>query len=202
VAATTSGLTMLPLMLGMIGTSAIAGRIVSRTGKYKPVMLAGSSLLLVALFALSRVNGQSTVFDIGWRVLLLGVGLGPSMSLYNIAVQNAVERTQIGVATSATQFFRQIGGTVGVAVFGAVLTQSLSAATMASGAPIDFAEIQRLAAEHLLLPSAPVHPEVREATVGAIRAVFLVATGVAALALFLVTLIPALPMEGRETKAQ
>jgi EmrB/QacA subfamily drug resistance transporter len=196
VPATTSGLTMLPLMLGMIAASTISGRIVTRTGKYKPVMLIGGALTILALFAMSRLNDQSTALDVAWRVLILGVGLGPSMSLFNIAVQNAVERTQIGVATSATQFFRQIGGTVGVAVFGAVLTHGLATA----GGHIDFATLQQLTAEHLNVPSAPINPEVRAATVQAVRAVFMAATGVAVLALFLVSLIPVVPLAGRGPK--
>lgn len=193
VPATTSGLTMLPLMLGMITASTVSGRIVTKTGKYKPVMLFGSTLTAAALFALSRLGDASTTTDVAWRVLLLGVGLGPSMSLYNIAVQNAVERTQIGVATSATQFFRQIGGTVGVAVFGAVLTQRLASA----GGHIDFATLQQLTAEHLTAPSAPIPHAVSAATVQAIRAVFSAGAGVAVLALVLVSLIPVIPLAAR-----
>ena len=200
VAATTSGLSMLPMMFGMILTSSITGQLVTRTGQYKPFMLAGAAIMSVGLFLLSRVGADTSTADVAWRVLVLGIGLGPTMSLFNVAVQNAIERHQIGVATSSTQFFRAIGGTVGVAVFGAVLTHSLATGPSAPGRPaLDMHELQRLTAEHMEQGAAAqaMPPEVRDATVRAVRAVFVTATGTAVLALLLVTLIPVVPLAHR-----
>jgi EmrB/QacA subfamily drug resistance transporter len=213
-AATTSGLAMLPLMVGMIASSTACGQLITRTGKYKPFMVAGAVLIVLGLFLISRMGPDTTTADLAWRVLVLGVGLGPSMGTFNIAIQNAVGRHQIGVATSSTQFFRQIGGTVGVALFGAILTHNL--ATEAARVPavpgaqvhvMDLSDLQRLAVgstadapstsiAHAATPTQ-VSVEVREVVVHAITGLFLVGMGVAVLALGLVLLIPALPLEHR-----
>ncbi len=88
-------------------------------------MIIGGVVLLVGVLLIWRIGPQTTRLDLSWRMLLLGAGLGPAQSLYNLVVQNAVSPTQIGVATSSSQFFRQIGSTIGVAIFGALLTQNL-----------------------------------------------------------------------------
>ena len=215
VAATVSGLSMLPMMVGMIGSSTVCGQILSRTGKYKPILLAGSALMIIGLLLVSRVNAQTTSLDLGWRVLLMGIGLGPTMSTFNIAVQNAVARSQIGVATSSSQFFRQIGGTVGIALFGAVMTHNLAVgaarAPEAQGAPahvMDLAELQKLAvgravdapAAPAAAPAAQLDLQVRKVVAKAVTGVFVIAVGVAGLALLLITLIPALPMDRHHPK--
>jgi EmrB/QacA subfamily drug resistance transporter len=212
--ATTSGLLMLPLMAGMIASSTINGQLITRTGKYKPFMVGGSVLIVVGIVLISTMGPDTSPLDLAWRVLVMGIGLGPSMGTYNIAIQNAVPRHQIGVATSSTQFFRQIGGTVGVAIFGAVLTHNL--ATEAARVPaepgahvhvMDLSDLQRLAlgsaaeapstsAAHAATP-VKVDPEVRAVVVKAITGVFAVGVGVAALSFLLVLLIPALPLEHR-----
>jgi len=213
VPATTSGLSMVPMMLGMIASSTGSGQIITRTGKYKPVMVAGASLMIVGLFLLSRVGPQTTTLDLAWRVLVMGIGLGPSMGTFNIVIQNAVERTQMGVATSSTQFFRQIGGTVGVAIFAAVLTQSLASeaakAPTPPGSPahvMDLSDLQRMALGSAAeAPSAsgqaptPTHvdPAVRAIVVAAVTHLFTVAVGIAALAFVLVLMVPAIPLEHR-----
>jgi EmrB/QacA subfamily drug resistance transporter len=201
VAATTSGLSMLPMMLGMIISSTLCGQLIHRTGQYKPFMIAGAVLMATGLFLISRTGVQTTSADIAWRILIMGLGLGPTMSTFNIAVQNAVERSQIGVATSSSQFFRQIGGTVGVAVFGAVLTQRLAGSAPHPGDhAFGLGDLQRLAMASggeggggaIVLP-----PEVREMVVDALQTVFHIGVGIAICGLLLVLLIPALPLASR-----
>src|SRR6201996_1582976 len=126
VKATTSGLSTLPLMIGLIVAATIAGRLVTRTGRYKPWMLVGVCIVLLATFLLSQMSHHTTRFDLGWRMALLCIGLGPLQSLYGVAIQNPAPLNRIGVVTSANQFFRQIGSTVGVAIFGTLLTNSLN----------------------------------------------------------------------------
>ena len=126
VSATVSGWTMLPLMAGLIGAATASGLYASKTGRYKLPLIAGGALIMVAAVLLALVNNHTATWDIAWRLLLLGIGLGPQQSLFNLAVQNAVTPREIGVVTSANQFFRQIGSTIGVAIFGAVLTNSLA----------------------------------------------------------------------------
>lgn len=126
ISATNSGLAFLPLMLGVIVGSTASGNLVTRFGRYKPIMICGGVILLIGVLLIWRIGPQTTRLDLSWRMLILGAGLGPAQSLYNLVVQNAVPPTQIGVATSSSQFFRQIGSTIGVAIFGALLTQNLT----------------------------------------------------------------------------
>lgn len=125
VSATNSGFTLLPLMLGLIASSTISGQIVTRTGRYKPVMIVGALILLLGVFFLTQINLDTTQLELAWRMVVVGIGLGPAQSLFTLAIQNAVPVEQIGVATSASQFFRQIGSTIGLAVFGSLLTFSV-----------------------------------------------------------------------------
>ncbi len=89
-------------------------------------MIGGAVLLLVGIGLLTQVTAHTTLMDLCWRMAIVGLGLGPGQSMFNIATQNAVEVRDIGVATSSNQFFRQIGSTIGVAVFGALLTHRLA----------------------------------------------------------------------------
>lgn len=125
VSATNSGFTLLPLMSGMIVSSFLAGLLVTKTGKYKPIMIVGSVILLVGAAFLTQIDLDTTLFGLGWRMVVMGVGLGPAQSLFTLAIQNAVPFSEMGVATSASQFFRQIGSTIGLAVFGTLLTLSV-----------------------------------------------------------------------------
>ncbi len=126
ISATNSGFTLLPLMAGLIFSSILAGQLVARTGRYKPIMLVGGAVLLLGAFSLTSVGVDTTQAGIVWRMIVLGLGLGPAQSLFTLAVQNAVPREQLGVATSASQFFRQMGSTIGLAIFGTVLTGTLA----------------------------------------------------------------------------
>nr|WP_227978621.1 MDR family MFS transporter [Deinococcus terrestris] len=125
VSATNSGFSMLPLMGGLILSSIVAGQVVARTGKYKPWMLGGAVLLLLGIYLLTFLTPQTTLVDLGWRMFIVGLGLGPSQSLFTLAIQNAVPLNQLGIATSSSQFFRQIGSTIGAAVFGTLLLNNL-----------------------------------------------------------------------------
>jgi len=122
-----SGIVMLPLMIGLIAASTASGQLVARLGVFKPILLGGQAIMLVGGLLLLLIHPSMSLWDVAWRVFVFGVGLGPAQSLYSIAVQNAVQPHELGVATSTSQFFRQIGSTIGVAVFGALLTNNLSA---------------------------------------------------------------------------
>jgi EmrB/QacA subfamily drug resistance transporter len=124
--ATQSGWTQMPLTIGLLIGSIAAGSLATRTGQYKPVIVAGTLVTLAALLWLAAINTRTTPVDLSVRLFLVGVGLGPSQSLLNLAVQNAVPTTQLGIATGASQFFRQMGSVVGLALFGALLTDTLT----------------------------------------------------------------------------
>jgi MFS family permease len=123
--ATKSGFAMLPLMMGIMTTAVLSGRLVRKTGKYKPIMIAGCMTLFVGVVLLMQIGPDTTLGQLNWRMLIVGLGLGPVQSLYSLAVQNAAPLHQMGIATSGSQFFRQIGSTVGIAIFGTVLTHNL-----------------------------------------------------------------------------
>lgn len=127
VSATQSGVALLPLMLALIVSSIGSGRIVTRTGKYKALMIAGGVVLFVGVVSLTGITADTTQADLTWRLALTGLGLGPAQSLFSLVIQNAAPSNQIGVATSMSQFSRQMGSTVGVAIFGTLLTHALTA---------------------------------------------------------------------------
>ena len=149
--ATRSGLTMLPLMLGMVVASNAVGQIVSRTGRLKPFMVGAGALVFTGVALLCLIDPNTSPLGIAWRLAIIGIGIGPSQNLLQLAIQNSAEAHQMGIATASTQFTRQIGQTVGVALFAAILTTSLSV-ELARHAPqpgaarqIDLGDLQRLA---------------------------------------------------------
>jgi MFS family permease len=124
--ATGSGFAMLPLMGGLMLTSILSGRLVSKSGKYKAYMVGGVILLVGGVYLLTRLDVNSTLTQLNIAMAVVGLGLGPSQSLINLIVQSAFPIARVGVATSSTQFFRQVGNTIGVAIFGAVMVSSLA----------------------------------------------------------------------------
>jgi len=125
--ATQSGIALFPLMGGLIVSSITCGRLVTRTGRYKPFMIGGGVVLVIGVLLLMQIGPDTTSRDLAWRLAITGVGLGPAQSLFSLVIQNSSPLTQLGVATSISQFSRQIGSTVGVAIFGTFLTHSLTA---------------------------------------------------------------------------
>ncbi|MBB6098325.1 EmrB/QacA subfamily drug resistance transporter [Deinobacterium chartae] len=125
--ATSSGLTTVPLTFGVVAGNILSGQLVSRFGRYKPLMLIGLSVLMVGFLIMGfTLTPQSSQLEVTLKMILVGLGLGPSIPLYTLAIQNAVAPQQIGVATSAATFFRQMGSTIGVAILGSVFASSLS----------------------------------------------------------------------------
>ncbi|WP_426756199.1 MDR family MFS transporter [Myxococcus sp. Y35] len=126
--ATRSGLTIMPLTLGVVAGNVLSGQWVSRMGRYKALLL-GSLVLLIAGFAVMAftLTPDSTQAEVTAKMVLVGLGLGPSIPLYTMAIQNAVPPDQIGVGTAAATFFRQLGMTIGVALLGTVFASTLTA---------------------------------------------------------------------------
>lgn len=123
--ATNSGLILMPLMLGFIICGILTGMLITRTGKYLPFMLTGIAIMAVGVFLLTRLDHNATSLQLTEAMVVLGVGLGMAMQQYTLVVQNAVARADMGVATASTQFFRNVGSTVGIAIFGAVMSSGL-----------------------------------------------------------------------------
>ncbi len=123
--ATRSGLVTMPLMLSMMAMSALVGQIMSRTGRYVLMALAGTAVMAFGIFLMSRMDVDSSNRDAQIAMVFIGLGLGPTMPIFMIAVQNAVAYRYMGVVTANAQFFRQIGGTMGIAIMGSVLNNRL-----------------------------------------------------------------------------
>ncbi|MFJ7995839.1 MFS transporter [Streptomyces sp. NPDC096310] len=126
--ATESGLLMLPLMGGIVCSSVVAGQLVSRTGRYKIYPVLGSALAVVGMWLLSRLGADTSRFACGVAQAVLGLGVGLVMPVLVLAVQNSVRPADLGTATSANNYFRQIGGSVGAAVFGTLFAGRLAGA--------------------------------------------------------------------------
>jgi MFS family permease len=117
---------MLPMVVGIFSTSIAAGQLMSRNGRYKIYPILGASVVIVALIMLSQLTATSPYWYAGLSMYVLGAGLGFTMQILITVVQNSVERSDIGVATSSVTFFRQMGGSFGTALFGAILSSRLS----------------------------------------------------------------------------
>jgi EmrB/QacA subfamily drug resistance transporter len=118
--ATGSGLLLLPLLIGATASTAVAGRVISRTGRYKVFPIAGLALMTVGLTLLSGIGASTPYGGVAAILVLFGVGFGMVSQVLTIAIQNAVERSDLGIATASANLFRSLGGSVGVAVFGAI----------------------------------------------------------------------------------
>lgn len=123
---TAAGLQMIPLMAGIFVTSTVSGRVMSRTGRYKPLPVVGTALMFVSLMLMTTLGVDTPLWKVMVYMAVMGMGLGLSMQTLVISVQNALPPKDMGVATSSVTFFRSMGGTFGAAVSLAVLFGSLA----------------------------------------------------------------------------
>ncbi len=217
VAATASGFALLSLMGGVLTGSVIAGRVASTTHKYKPVLITGSVITLIAVALLLQVGPETSQNALLLRLALLGLGLGPAQGMFTLAIQSAVEPRRVGVATASAQFFRQIGSTIGVALFGAILTNTLTAELprrapdLVRAGNVDMSHAQLLAMNPAALrttlaASGVTDPDRVKRTGDGIRASFSTAilglfpiSAILFLGAFVITLmVPGLRLRGRE----
>jgi EmrB/QacA subfamily drug resistance transporter len=128
VSATSSGFASIPLVLGLVVGNIVSGQLVSRFGRYKPLMLIGLMIMVLGFgIAGFTLTVNSTYWEVFFKMIVMGLGLGPSIPLFTLAIQNAVSPMKIGVATASATFFRQMGSTIGVAILGSVFANVLSA---------------------------------------------------------------------------
>ncbi|MFL5946802.1 MAG: MDR family MFS transporter [Gaiellaceae bacterium] len=123
---TSSGLRMLPLMAGLLTAAIISGRVISRIGRYRPFPIAGTAVLVVGMFLLSLLTLDSPPWVASAYMLVVGVGIGLVMQVLVLVVQNDALPENIGVATSTATFFRSVGGSFGVAIFGTIFATRLA----------------------------------------------------------------------------
>jgi MFS family permease len=123
--ATGSGLLLLPLLLASTASTAVAGRVMSATGRYKRFPVAGLALMAVGLLLLSQLEAGSSRAATSLVLVVFGCGFGMVSQILTVALQNAVERRDLGIATASANLVRSLGGSVGVALFGAIFAGRL-----------------------------------------------------------------------------
>ncbi|MGW3647362.1 MFS transporter [Streptomyces sp. NPDC000878] len=124
--ATESGLLMLPMMAGIVGASIVSGQLISHTGRYKVWPVLGGALSVLGMWLLSRLEVDTPRLHYSLWMAVLGAGIGMVMPVLVLAVQNSVRPADLGTATSANNYFRQIGGSVGAAIFGTLFANRLA----------------------------------------------------------------------------
>jgi EmrB/QacA subfamily drug resistance transporter len=190
---TISGVYMFPVMVGMLVVSIISGQVIARTGKYRIFPIAGTALMTIGLYLLSLMSPSSSTLTDSLSMLLLGMGLGGVMQVLVIIVQNGVPHSELGVATSGNTFFRSIGGSFGVAIFGAifsnVLVGNLARHLHGVSLPAGFSSANVTPAALGHLPAA-LHAGFVAGYSESIQTVFLIAVPIAALAFLGAWLIP------------
>jgi EmrB/QacA subfamily drug resistance transporter len=123
---TTSGLMLLPMIAGLMAVSITTGQLVSKYGKYKRFMVGGFVVATIAIASLVSLTPSSHFIQEAIIIFFVGAGIGAAMPLMNIAIQNEFEQKDLGIATSSSQLFRGLGSTIGVAVFGSMLTLGIT----------------------------------------------------------------------------
>jgi EmrB/QacA subfamily drug resistance transporter len=141
---TESGYQILPLLIGLIGGAVISGTIVARTGKYKVLLLGALAVMTVGLTLMTQLRADTPLPLLWLWMFITGVGIGPTLSVFTVVIQNAVPIQQLGVATSNLTFFRQIGGSVGLAIvgtlFGSGFREQIPVQLRANGTPEPFVQ--------------------------------------------------------------
>jgi EmrB/QacA subfamily drug resistance transporter len=164
VSATRAGLALVPFSMGLLFGSTFAGQMASRIGHLRDQILVGGLGALAACVLLARMGPGVAYGTITLYMVLCGLGFGPTLPLFTLAIQNAVDVRLVGQATSAAQFFRQIGGTAGVAVLGTILATTLALSFQALDLPEEVAASEAAAPERLASTGGGELPErVRDA---------------------------------------
>jgi len=196
--ATESGLMLIPLLIGSTVTALIAGRITTRTGRYKALPIIGGGVMTVGMYLLTRLGLHTSLVIAGLYFAVLGLGMGFLMQITTLVAQNSVAPRDIGVASSSRTFFQQIGGSIGVAGFGAIFAHRLTAVMSARLPAVHLnsggGQLNPVVVAHL---PALVQHVVFAAIAQAIQTVFFFAAPAAAAVFILAWFIKEVPLRGR-----
>jgi Major Facilitator Superfamily. len=193
---TEAGLQLLPLMGGLLVTSIISGRIISRTGRYRLFPIGGTLLATIGMVLMTTLTLDSPLWQIYLYAAVLGMGMGMVMQVLVLAVQNSVAPDSIGVATSSVTLFRSVGGSMGVALFGAMFSHVLKSGltTLVEKGDVLPTSLDPNAVHHL-------PPDVQHAYLQvfseSVHAAFQMAAGVMALAFILSLFLPESPLRSK-----
>ena len=196
--ATQSGLMLIPLLIGSTVTALIAGRITTRTGRYKALPIIGGGVMTVGMYLLTRLGLHTSLVTAGLYFAVLGLGMGFLMQITTLVAQNSVAPRDIGVASSSRTFFQQIGGSIGVAGFGAIFAHRLTAVMSARLPAVHLnsggGQLNPVVVAHL---PALVQHVVFAAIAQAIQTVFFFAAPAAGAVFILAWFIKEVPLRGR-----
>ncbi|MCW2786949.1 MAG: drug resistance transporter, EmrB/QacA subfamily [Marmoricola sp.] len=196
--ATASGLQLLPLMAGLLLASMGSGQIISRTGRYRAFPITGMAVVVLGMFLLGHLGTHTSAFTGGVYQFVLGFGLGLVMQVLVLAVQSTIDIRDLGSATSATSFFRSIGGSVGVSVFAALFNSSLTShlkTSLPANSGVTGASLHGSPAQLAALPPA-VHTAYLHSFVASLQSVFHVAIFFAAAGFLISLLLPKVTLRG------
>ena len=200
---TGSGLMLIPMMLGSTVTALIAGQVTTKTGRYKALPIIGGGLMTVGIFLLTSLGTNTSLVLIGLYFAVIGLGMGFLMQITTLVAQNSVAPGEMGVASSSRTFFQQIGGSIGVAAFGAVfarrLIQSLAAQLPGAHLSVNGAQFNPATVNHLPLL---VRHSFFVAITHAVTGVFWLVVPAAAVVFGLSWLIKEVPLRGRAPAAE
>jgi EmrB/QacA subfamily drug resistance transporter len=193
-----SGLMLIPMMLGSTVTSLIAGQVTTRTGRYKILPIIGGVIMSIGMILLTGIGVHTSLVTTGLYFAVLGIGMGFLMQITSLIVQNSVDPADMGVASSSRTFFQQIGGSIGVAMFGAIFARRLTSVLSARlpGAHLNAAGGQLNPVTVNRLP-AVVRDDVFAAIAHGVQGVFIWAAPSAVVVFLLALLIKEVPLRGR-----
>jgi MFS family permease len=184
---TAAGLLTIPMMLGMMVSSTVSGRIISRTGRVKPHVVFALVSLTLGFALMSTIDHETSLVFIGAAMVLVGIGVGMSMQNLILVVQNGVSMKDMGAASGAIAFFRSLGGTIGVSILGAILAaqvaDSIKKGFAKAGVPVTGEQGGTLDLESI---PEPLREIVRAAYGDGTGHIFLVSTGIAVVGLIAV----------------
>ncbi|MFF2660890.1 MDR family MFS transporter [Kitasatospora sp. NPDC058032] len=196
--ATESGLLLVPMMLATVASLTLSGKVVEKTGKYKLFPIVGLLVMAVGLYLMSTLKADSPQVSAGVFLAVFGLGFGLVTQVLIVAVQNSVEMRQLGVATAAANFFRSLGGAMGVTIFGAILNSQLRD-WLPKKVPAD--ALERLGTDGLLTAPAKVRaqaPPVRDGVAAALaeslHVVYLIGMVIALVGALVVVFLQERPM--------
>jgi predicted MFS family arabinose efflux permease len=183
--ATQAGLLLIPMMLGLTASTNFAGRSIERTGRYKRFPVAGLAMMAGSLALLAALAGDPSRLRTGIAIAVFGLGFGMVSQVLIVAVQNSVDRRELGIAMATASFFRGLGGAAGAAILGAVFAARAGAVGVTGG------------------PTG-LGPAARADVIDAVQTVFIVAAPIAAAGLLVVLVLREVPLRGRgeEPEAQ
>ncbi len=195
---TMSGLMLIPMTAGILTAATISGQYMGRTGRYRVLPIIGMTLLTFGLGALTQLAVDTSVLVFSLSLVLVGLGLGFIFPVVTTSVQNAVPRAQLGTATAAGLMFRQIGGSLAVAAFGAIFARRLAAGI---GADVAGVSLEGLGPKTLAGLTPAARSAVADAIVAATHPIYWIAAAMAVFGLLIALLLREVPLAGRGPQA-